>query len=166
MFAPCPAHCSIHRSFQGDWRLNSAWANYSPVMGQVVQNQVLFMNPPSFTYKAEVTYNTSAASSTHFLRYIDQICSGLDFEFAFKVRCGCAIVLCGRGRTGTSIDRRVVNVCVRACVRSTDARETVRLCMYYVHTHMYTHFVCPPVPVCMHARRWTTTSATSTRPGA
>lgn len=54
-------------------------------MGQVVQNQVLFMNPPSFTFTTEVTYNTSSASSTHFLRYIDQICSGLDFEFAFKV---------------------------------------------------------------------------------
>lgn len=79
-----PTH-SIHRSFQGDWRLNTKWSNYSPVMGQVVQNQVLFMNPPSFTYKTEVTYNTSSASSTHFLRYIDQICSGLDFEFAFKV---------------------------------------------------------------------------------
>ncbi len=44
------------------------------------------MNPPSFTFTTEVTYNTSSASSTHFLRYIDQICSGLDFEFAFKVR--------------------------------------------------------------------------------
>jgi len=30
----------IHRSFMGDWRLNSKWANYSPFMGQVVNNQV------------------------------------------------------------------------------------------------------------------------------
>ncbi|EKU23116.1 fad-linked oxidoreductase [Nannochloropsis gaditana CCMP526] len=75
----------IHRSFMGDWRLNSKWANYSPFMGQVVNNQVLFMNPPSFSYRTSVTYNTSNAGSTHFLRYIDGITSGLDFEFAFKV---------------------------------------------------------------------------------
>jgi hypothetical protein len=53
------------------------------------------MNPPSFTYTAEVTFNTSSASSTHFLRYIDQICSGLDFEFAFKVRAACSSCLVG-----------------------------------------------------------------------
>lgn len=47
--------------------------------------QVLFMNPPSFSYRTQVTYNTSNAGSTHFLRYIDGITSGLDFEFAFKV---------------------------------------------------------------------------------
>jgi hypothetical protein len=111
----------------GDWRLNTKWANYSPFMGQVVNNQVrtsrfsssyrtylglflwryslssyfspsypplfffpslqvLFMNPPSFSYRTQVTYNTSNAGSTHFLRYIDGITSGLDFEFAFKVR--------------------------------------------------------------------------------
>lgn len=117
----------VHRSFMGDWRLNTKWANYSPFMGQVVNNQVrtsrfsssyrtylglflwryslssyfspssppllffpslqvLFMNPPSFSYRTQVTYNTSNAGSTHFLRYIDGITSGLDFEFAFKVR--------------------------------------------------------------------------------
>ena len=43
------------------------------------------MNPPSFSYRTQVTYNTSNAGSTHFLRYIDGITSGLDFEFAFKV---------------------------------------------------------------------------------
>lgn len=44
----------VHRSFMGDWRLNSKWANYSPFMGKVVNNQVSRIAfhhflPPSFT---------------------------------------------------------------------------------------------------------------------
>jgi len=40
----------VHRSFMGDWRLNTKWANYSPFMGQVVNNQVrtyCSASPPS-----------------------------------------------------------------------------------------------------------------------
>lgn len=37
----------VHRSFMGDWRLNTKWANYSPFMGQVVNNQVRASCSPS-----------------------------------------------------------------------------------------------------------------------
>jgi hypothetical protein len=44
----------------------------SPLLFQVVNNQILFSQPPSFTYRTRIEYNTSNANAQHFLRYLDR----------------------------------------------------------------------------------------------
>lgn len=72
----------LHRVALGDWRYKKD-TPYMPFFGGLVQNSVLIMQPPSFQLKAE--YNTSRASSTHFVRYIEHIYHANDYSFALKV---------------------------------------------------------------------------------
>ena len=56
----------VHRSFMGDWRLNQKWANYSPFMGQVVNNQVnqplLLPTHPTILYLSHTHTNNRCCS--------------------------------------------------------------------------------------------------------